>query len=192
MRIGVEMLRKLIHMSGVLTIVLAELLGKTFLSSVILFITALYLVSEYLRLRERGLAAITWITKLAAREDEATGYILRPVFYAIGIIITLNLFPRPVNYAAISILTVGDGFASFVGMRLGRHRLPYNHDKSWEGSASFFLASLLSTLILVNPPAALLGSMVGAFAESLPTGHGENIVVPAAAGLCMSILPLFT
>jgi len=191
MNTGMEAVRKLIHISGVLTIVLAELLGRTFLSSVVLVITAVFMISEYLRLQGKALPVVTEITRMAAREDEAADWVLRPVFYAVGIIIAMNLFPRPVNYAAIAILTVGDGFASFVGTRFGRHRFPYNHDKTLEGSISFFLASFFSTLIFVSPPAALLGSMVGAFTESLPTGSSENVVVPAAAGLCMSILPLF-
>ena len=185
-----EAVRKLIHISGVLTIALAELLGRTFLSSMILIMTTLFLISEYLRLQGRAFPVVIEITRLAAREDEAADWILRPVFYAVGIIIAMNLFPRPVNYAAMSILTVGDGFAALIGTRFGRHHFPYNHNKNLEGSISFFLTSFLSTLIFVSPPAALVGSIVGTFTESLPIEWSENIVVPVAAGLCMSILPL--
>ncbi len=178
-------------MTGVSTIILAEFLGNLFLSSLILFTTAVYLVSEYLRLHKKSLPVVTRITALAVRSGEGSGWILRPVSYAAGIIIAVNLFPKPINYAAIAVLTVADGLATFVGVKFGRHHLPYNHDKTFEGSTSFFLASLFSTLIFVNAPAAILGSIVGTIAESFPMQYSENIIVPIAAGLCMSISFMF-
>jgi dolichol kinase len=51
------------------------------------------------------------------------------VSYAAGILVALNVFPEPVNYAAISTLTLGYGLSSLVGMRLGRHHICYNQSK---------------------------------------------------------------
>jgi dolichol kinase len=186
-----ETLRRLIHIAGVSTIVLTELVGKTGLSLIVLSTTVLYLISEYLRLHGKHLPVITKITSLAARGDESSGWILCPVSYAVGIMIAVNIFPEPVNYAAISVLTLGDGVSSLVGIKFGRHAIPYNRNKTFEGSISCFLSSFFSALIFVNPFAAFLGSIVGTFVESLPTGCGENIVVPTASGLCMSIPFLF-
>jgi phytol kinase len=186
-----EILRRLIHIAGISTIVLTQLLGKIGLSSIVLSTTVLYLISEYLRLHGKRLPIITRISNLAARRDETSGWILCPVSYAVGIMIAVNIFPEPVNYAAIAVLTLGDGVSSLVGMKIGRHAIPYNHNKTFEGSISCFLASFFSALIFVNPLIAFLGSIVGTIVESLPTGCGENIAVPTASGLCMSILFLF-
>ena len=183
-------MRKLIHISGIFTIILAEILGTPFLSSLILCITMLYLISEYLRLHGRSIPIVTKITGLAARGEESSGWILRPVSYAAGILIAMNLFPKPINYAAISVLTLADGLASFVGTRFGHHNLPYNKKKTLEGSTFFFLTSLLSTLIFVNPAAALLGSIVGTATESLPMESTENLMIPIAVGLSISIMLL--
>lgn len=185
-----EETRKLIHISGICTIVLAEILGTRVLSSTILFITMLYLISEYQRLHGKRLHIFTKITGLAARGEEASGWILRPVSYAAGILIALNLLPKPINYAAISVLTLADGLASFVGTRFGHHHLPYNRKKTLEGSTSFFIASLLSTLIFVNPAAAILGSIAGTVTESLPIESTENLMIPIAVGFSMSIMLL--
>jgi len=187
-----EILRRLIHIAGISTIVLAELFGKIDLSLIIVSTTILYLVSEYLRLHERQLPIIATITRLAARKEETSGWILSPVSYAIGITVALNLFPRPVNYAAISVLTVGDGLAALVDMRCGSHLIPYNRRKSMEGSITCFLASLISTLTFVDPLTAFLGAVAGTLAESLPTRQAENIIVPMTSGLCMTLALLFT
>jgi dolichol kinase len=174
-------------MAGVFTIVVAELLGKTTLSIIIVSITILYVISEYLRLHKKNTPIITRITKLLAREDESSGWILRPISYAVGILVTVYLFPEPIGYASILILTLGDGFSSLIGARFGRHPIPYNRDKTIEGSIAFFLASFFSTTMLVPLPTALIGIMVGAFIESLPTRYSENIMVPVVSGLFMSI-----
>ncbi len=185
-----ETARRLIHIGGVSTIVLAELLGKAGISIVVFSATILYLASEYLRLHEKRLPVITRITRFAARENETSGLILSPVSYAMGILISMNLFPQPLNYAAISILTIGDGFSSLVGKRFGRHVMPYNRTKTVEGSTAFFICSLISTLIFVNPSTAILGSIVGTVMESLPTRYWENVLVPTTSGLSMNLLLL--
>jgi dolichol kinase len=187
-----ETTRRLIHISGFFTIVLTELLGKTILSIIILCTTILYLISEYLRLRMKQFPIIAKITRLAARAEESSNWILSPVSYAAGIIVALNLFPNLVNYATICVLTIGDGLSSLVGIKFGQRPIPYNRNKTVEGAISCFVASLISTLIFVDPPVALIGSLVGAFAESLPSRYYENIIVPVAAGLCMSILSSLT
>jgi dolichol kinase len=187
-----EGLRKLIHISGIFTIVLAEILGTPFLSSIILCITVLYLISEYFRLHGRSLPIVTKITGLAARGEESSGWILRPVSFAAGILIAMNLFPKPINYAAISVLTLADGLVSLVGTRFGHHHLPYNKKKTIEGSTFFFIASLLSTLIFVNPVAALLGSIVGTATESIFVEYTENLMIPITVGFSMSILLLLS
>lgn len=180
-------MRKLIHIAGVSTIVVAKLLGRTTLSILVVSITILYIVSEYLRLHKGNFPVITRITRLSARGDESSGWILRPISYAVGIVVAVYLFPEPVCYASISVLTLGDGFSSLIGAKFGRHAIPYNRNKTFEGSIAFFLASIFSTMIFVEPATALLGTIVGAFTESLPTRYGENIVVPVVSGLFMSI-----
>ena len=185
-----EKIRKLIHIAGIFTIIIAEMLGTLFLSSIILCITTLYLISEYLRLRGRSLPIVTRMTGLAARGEESSGWILGPVSYAAGIVIAIDLFPKPINYVAISALTLADGFASLVGTRFGHHGLPHNRKKTVEGSTSFFIISLLAALIFVNPVAALLGSIVGTATESLPMKSSENLLIPITVGFSIRILLL--
>ena len=186
-----EIVRKVIHIGGVSTIVLAQVLGKPGLSLIVLATTGLYIISEYLRLHKKHLPIITRVTELASRKDEASNWILNPVTYAIGIVIALNLFPEPINYATIAVLTIGDGFASVVGEKSARHPIPYNSDKTVEGSTTFFVASFISTLMFVNPLLALLGSIMGTIVESLPTRYWENVLIPVTSGICMSAQLLF-
>ena len=43
---------------------------------------------------------------------------------------------RPHAMVALSSLCAGDGLAEVVGRRIGKHKLPWNKGKSWEGSAA--------------------------------------------------------
>lgn len=160
-----ELARRLIHISGILTIVLSRLLGNPAVTLAVCSLTAQYLVSEYLRVNKITLPVVTSITKLAARREESSSWILSPVSYAAGILVALNVFPEPVNYAAISILTLGYGLSSLVGMRLGRHYICYNQSKTLD--------------VLLKMP------------ESFSSGPAENILIPVISGICMSMLFLF-
>ncbi len=185
-----ELLRRLIHISGILTVVLTRVIGTTAVTLILFLLIAVYIISEYFRLHNRHLPIITTITNFSARREELSTWILCPISYAAGILIALNVFPEPINYATIAVLTVGDGFSSLVGTKCGRHVLPHNRNKTVEGSTAFFLSSLMTTLIFVNPIVAVLGSVVGTIAESFDTGKLENVIVPIGSGFCMDLLLL--
>ena len=64
-----------------------------------------------------------------------------PLYYVIVLVAATALYWRgsPVGLVAASLMCGGDGLADIVGRRLGRgHRLPWNADKSWAGSAAMF------------------------------------------------------
>jgi dolichol kinase len=94
------------------------------------------------------------------QSDQGVNTSLQPPFF-----VSLNVLPEPVNYAAISILTLGYGLSSLVGMRLGRHYICYNQSKTLD--------------VLLKMP------------ESFSSGPAENILIPVISGICMSMLFLF-
>lgn len=68
-----------------------------------------------------------------------------PLYYGVVFIICTILFWRssPIGILALMMMCGGDGLADIVGRRLGIHKLPFNTDKSWAGSAAMFLGSFL-------------------------------------------------
>jgi len=124
------------------------------------------------------------------------------LLYPLAIVLLVLLFRERLFLvgAGWALMAFGDGFASLVGTRWGRHPLPWNAKKSWEGSVGFFVAGFVGTWLmlawLAPPPGgrslvgwigvALLATLVAAIFESLPTGVDDNLVVPlVGAGATM-------
>jgi uncharacterized protein (TIGR00297 family) len=131
--------------------------------------------------------------------DTARGYPIGILIYPLSVLLLIVAFPKRPDIAAAAwgILACGDGFATIVGLRFGRHRLPWNPDKSFEGSAAFFVAGGSAGIVLawwtspaISPvPAAwfivaapLLAAFTAALVETVPIRLDDNFSVPAVAG----------
>lgn len=126
------------------------------------------------------------------------------VHYLAGVGIALLLYPAPVAAGAWAILAAGDGVSSVVGGLWGRRALPWNRKKSGAGLASFIAASLPAAYFCVWWASsaghrweflvtALLGSVAGAFVESLPIPSrlNDNLTIPVGSGAAMGLVWLF-
>ena len=124
---------------------------------------------------------------------------------SIGFLLTLILLawlcPMPVAIAAAGMLAFGDGFSSLAGKAFGRHAIPWNRRKSWEGSSAGFAAGFAGAYALVawyavhervtyDPWLLVIvfafGAAAAMFAESLPRFE-DNVTVPLFAGGAMWI-----
>jgi dolichol kinase len=102
--------------------------------------------------------------------------------------------------ATILIWGIGDTAAYFAGTRLGKHHLPYNKKKSWEGFFGNLGVGTAIGLILFNPLVlpfvtpvwwimlALCGGLAGAFFESVNLHLDDNFVAVTAMGLILGVL----
>lgn len=148
-------------------------------------------------------------------DDEARGYPLGILIYPVTVFLLILLFGSRMHVAgaAWAVLAFGDGFATIVGRALGRHKLPWRPEKSWEGSAAYVLfgggAAVLIALWIGSPaldpwiatrhPIAggglgwlalvcFTGALVAAVVETLPIGIDDNLSAPLAAGFVMFVL----
>jgi dolichol kinase len=121
------------------------------------------------------------------RDGEIKKSALEPLMYLVSIlfllIISLYIAPE-VCYASIIVLAVGDGAASVIGKLFGRHRLPLS-DKTWEGSISGFLLSVIAGYLFIGP-LILVGSFFGMLTEAYAGKH-ENVFIAASAFISMLI-----
>ncbi len=183
-------LRETIHMSSFLiSFVSIYLLGNIELASIILAVTVIYTLSEIARVRGINLPILSSITWRAANKPELYEFASSPIHFALGIAISLLIFPAPTRYVAITILTLGDGCAHLFGMKLGRTRLPFNKGKNLEGSICGFLYASLAAMIFVDPVRALIASAVGMIVEGLPLPVNDNLTMPLATGLALTLIP---
>ncbi|MBI4481508.1 MAG: DUF92 domain-containing protein [Acidobacteria bacterium] len=136
------------------------------------------------------------------RPDEARkGYSVGKLSYALGVLLLLLFFHSSLAVVAgvWGILALGDGLSTLVGRRFGRARLPWNREKSWAGSAAFFLAGTAAAAVLIawtDPiiswraalALAAATSLVCALIESLPFGLNDNILICLSGGAFMYLL----
>jgi len=190
-----DIIRETIHIIGFLVpVVSAYLALSPFLAAFLIFIvTSLYIMSELARVLGYNVPVASTITWNAAITPEIYEFVTSPIFFAVGIMLALIIFPVspvPVGYASIAIFTLGDGFATLFGKKFGRHVFPYNKGKKIEGTLfGFLFAWLGATLFIVNPLKALVGAAVGMFVETLPTPVSDNLTIPLISGLTLLIIP---
>jgi dolichol kinase len=122
-----------------------------------------------------------------SRPDERDRFIIRPLYLALGVILTLLLFPTNIAYASIGILAVGDPVAAYVGGRFGRNHV--RRRKTLEGLLAGFVAAFLVAALIVSPLAAFVGSIGGMLMELLDVPD-DNLTMPIAAGAMMTLLSL--
>ena len=183
-----EVLRELIHASGIFVPIVASLIGVSTVAASIILVLGFYAVSEYLRTEGKRMPVFYSITRKAASPTELYQLVLAPVYFALGILFTLLLFPSPANYAAIAIFALGDSAASIFGSTFSKTPLPFNKDKSLEGSTAGFILAFLAGSIFVSPIIALAGAAVAMVVEYLPLPINDNLLIPLSTGLALTLM----
>lgn len=186
---GGELARKMVHIGVGLIAFSLRFLGP--LWGALLALTAV-LSNAFVLPRVGG-------RRLYRSAEHAVGRSLGIVLYPTAVLILILVFWRRLEVAAATwgILAFGDGMAAVVGMTLGRHKLPWNPDKSWIGTLAYFVfgGAGAAILLLWTVPgrydiafAVAVGGGAALFAallESLPQGLDDNIGVPLVTGLLM-------
>ena len=188
-----ELRRQAVHAAGILSILPLLLFGKWIGAAATGAVFAVFLIWAMWRHNRHGPA--TGINKLA--ESFATGYersAERPLmgaitFYA-GATVAVLLFDDGIAAAAFAVLALADAFSTIVGFYFGKHKLPVNPKKSWEGSATFWLAAFAVLLVFVNPFRAFLTAWIAMTIEALPR-IDDNISIPITIGALLTVLAYF-
>ena len=181
-----EVERQVMHfLVGLLTIGLLYYFGKSLMVGIVFFVVITGLLIINRRILGMKVMIVDLFVQRFERED-----VLFPGFgsacYATGVLIPL-VFLTDINQiaAAIFILAFGDGISTVIG-RLGKARLPYNPEKSIEGSVAFFLASLPAYLFI--GPAIVPLAAVASLVESIPFGLDDNLTIPIACTVFFLVL----
>jgi phytol kinase len=97
------------------------------------------------------------------------------LFFAIGALFVLVLFPSTVAAIAVGVLAVLDSVTALAGMRFGRHRIA--NGKSLEGFLAGFLVTAILLLGVVPPGAAIVIALVAGLVE-LVSPVDDNLIIP--------------
>jgi dolichol kinase len=182
-----DFIRENIHAAGIAMPIIAHIIGILPVAIFIIALSTAYFASEVARLYGKNLPLISTITHQAASQSEYYGFTAAPLFYAIGILVTLLVFPYPVNAAAIAIFTLGDSAASIFGGMIGI-KMPFNKGKTLEGTLSGFVFAFLASSLFVAPWIAAIGAAIAMFVEYLPVPINDNILIPITTAIVLSLL----
>ncbi|MCX8150968.1 MAG: haloacid dehalogenase-like hydrolase [Candidatus Bathyarchaeota archaeon] len=183
-----NLLREFIHASAFLIAVFALFLGQFLVALIICSLIAIYIVSEFERLRGKNFPVISQITRNAASQSELCDFTLAPLYFAFGILFTLLIFPYPANSAAIAIFALGDSSASIIGGFLPKKPLPLNRGKTLTGTLGGFFFGFLAGSVFVSPWLALIGAATATIIEYLPLPVNDNLLMPICTGFVLTFL----
>jgi dolichol kinase/phosphoserine phosphatase len=183
-----DVIREAIHASGFFVPVLGSLVGISAVALLIYVVMALYVISELSRMGGKNLPIIAAITRHAASQAELYEFAAAPLYFAIGIIVALLLFPAPVSSATIAIFALGDSTASIFGGLISKKPLPFNKGKTIEGSLAGFFFAFLAGSFFIPPAKALIGAAVAMTIEFLPLPVNDNILIPLCTGLILAFI----
>ncbi len=191
-KLGLEIRRKLIHITGLSVPLGILILGRIYTAILIALALAVALLIEAGRLRGR-------VSLPAVREqenDKVAGYI----YYILGSLITVVVFPPMVAIAAMLMLSLGDAVSGLVGSVLENSNVRGCND-GWRVKplpivTGMFLACIaigyLSSGITRLPFQVYLAGAAGAtMADAVAMvfcnrGLDDNLTIPLFAGLLMS------
>jgi dolichol kinase len=184
-----NVIREAIHTSGLLIpFICIYLLNNLTVATLLITAALIYSASELLRIHGTNVPVISKITLWAADRSELQEFNTAPIFHALGIALTLLIFPTRIGYAAIAVLTLGDSSASILGKRFGKTKISFNRGKSVEGSMIGLVFAFLSSLLFVDPVTAIVGAAAGLLIEALPLPLDDNLLIPLAAGASMYLI----
>ncbi len=193
---SLELKRQLIHASGVfIAIILREIhedlgwLIPGVALAVVIFVG--YAISNLHR-KQIEMPFLTRLIEEAEREKDREFPGRGAIRFFTGSLLTLLVFRGfpDVVASGIIVLALGDSASTIGGLSFGRNKIPYNPQKSIEGSLSGVAAAALGLLIFAPYAVviAIAASFAGMVVESLPTRIDDNVSVPLAAGITVWIL----
>ncbi len=185
-----ETRRKIVHILTLLLALLLRYLPPTW-AALLVFATLLfnfYFIPRLMRSVQRPTAA-----------GLDMGIVLFPV--SLLILVFLYGWQMEVVAGAWALLAAGDGFATLVGQRFGRRKLPWNPNKSWAGFIAFIAFGTPAVVFLMHWCYSPLGlptlagvalgtAILCAVLESMPWPINDNLSVPLVGGTLLYLATL--
>ncbi len=120
------------------------------------------------------------------------------IFFFIGVLLVIQLFPKDIAYASIMILALGDSISHLVGEKFGilKNIFHWRGKKLLEGTLAGTIAGFVGAVIFVTPFEAILASFAAMVAEVIKIDFNnstldDNLVVPLVAGTVIFLLRLY-
>ena len=174
-----ELKRKAVHLTSVLIVLAYHAFGQ---QAILLLLTVCLIVIlgiEYFR--------IEWGEKLpfvhSLLREKETDRLGGHVFFTMGCIIAISVFPEEIASAAILMTTFGDASAAIFGKAFGRTWIPGLTDRAVEGCAAEFIVDVvIGAIFLSNWLVVLVMAGTATVVETLANKMDDNLLIPLFSG----------
>lgn len=182
-----ELLRKSIHLSGLILPVIYLFLDKPTMLVLMGILTGFALAVELMKWLFPPFGEFFFqIFASLLRTHERKGAITGATYYLISAFLCIFLFAKTLAIVCIFFMILGDMAAALVGKKWGRTKLLGS--KSLEGSAACFIVCVAIALVQLNPIIAIIGAFVATIVELIPVPIDDNLTVPLVSGAVMHFL----
>ena len=174
-----ELKRKAIHLTSIAIVLCYYIFGQ----QAVLLLLTVYLIAileiEYFR--------IEWGKKLPIVHDlfreRETDRLGGHVFFTMGSIIAISIFPEEIASAAILMTTFGDTSAAIFGKAFGKTWIPGLTDRAVEGCAAEFIVDIvIGAIFLSNWLLIFVMAGTATVVETLANKMDDNLLIPLFSG----------
>lgn len=181
-----ETKRQAIHLFvSVAALIILLIMSRNWLIGFIFIVLVVGSILINKKTRNKKIHLIDWFVKEFERNDvRVPGW--GSACIATGVLILVAFLKDTSAIAAgFVVLGLGDGLATIIGGK-GKYRLPWNRNKTVEGTTAFFLGSLPAWIFIGIT--ALPLAIITAIAESIDTGIDDNLLIPIVCVIVLSVL----
>lgn len=183
-----EIFRKLIHLGAIAIPIGYHFLGVRIVIPLLIASLVLSLYLDYIRLfgGRKSRFFVHRYLGIMIRPSEKRDFI-GATYILSGSILTILLFDKPIAIAAISFIVIGDTAGAIIGKLWGR--VKFRH-KSLEGSLSFFVACVLTSLAIPGIPfwVKIIGAGAATVVEAITLHIDDNLIVPVTSAAIMQVI----
>ena len=185
-----ELLRKSIHLSGLVLPVIYFFLDKPTMLVLMGILTGLALAVELVKWCSPHFGEFfSRIFKPFLRRHERKGAMTGATYYLISAFLCIFLFAKTLAIVCIFFMILGDMAAALVGKMWGRTKLLGR--KEFRGKCRMFRCLCTAiALVKLNPVIAIIGALVATIVELIPFPVDDNLTVPLISGAVMHFLML--
>ncbi len=175
-----EVLRQLIHFSGIFLVFIARIFGAytSWLISLALFI---FFIMLYIA-KKKNIPYFIWLINLTSSFERKGNNYEGAIYFFLSATFVFFIFPVEIASIAIFVLCVYDSLATLSGKFLGKRRIIFK--KSVEGVVCGFVFTVIFGSLIFPFHKIFLATLVGALVELIPKIN-DNISIPFSVALVL-------
>ena len=147
--------------------------------------TLLMLSIEFTRKTRYFSFPFNFVCSIYLCDDEKEGYGAY-LYFTLGQMIASFICPPMVFLAILGISSIADLMTSQVGIRIGKHKLRFNSNKSWEGTIVGCITSFIICIFFVGLNWAAIFTLIFFIVDIMtrkPVNISDNLLIPMGCAL---------